>query len=220
MTQYLSPLDALDPQTAEIEVCPLGDIRHTLNEMVDLADDHLLRRRRAEYPPVEFKQKLHHLFVRVSRYRGEWPRSAWPFLELLDKVAAELIRFAANYSVTAWHREKSFPSHLFTDSPIGMLESTDHFGDDCELPPPRVVHFEPIAVLDGLPNVTDETIANLYGWKNENGFPDTFRVQRCRQGLEPIPEPRILPATPDGLPMTQPSIEHVKKLAAMPAPEE
>ncbi len=220
MSHYTSPTMTHDEFTAEFPepVPPLGKIRGTINEMLELADDHVLRRRNPTQAPAEFKQQVHRLIVMVARHREAWPRATWPFLEALNQYAGRLIQIMDRRVAKHWAAHFEFPTDLFLDAPLGLLESTDLFGEPCELPPPRVIPYETIAELDALPNQNNESIAILYGWKNDKGFPDMHRVQRCREGLEPSPEPRVLPHKADGLPMSMPSLANVKKLALLPGP--
>lgn len=207
-----SSLDQFAREFAGSVAPPLGPIRQTIEELIAISDRHFEKRRNMTQAPPEFKRKLHELLVMVAVYRGQWPRSTWPFLELLEHFASSLAGWAEHRVLRHWGDSCEFPSLLFTDHPLGLLDAAELFGQDLELPPPRVIPFESIAELDALPNQTDESIAKTYGWIDRHGFADCQRVVRCREGLEPIPEPRVLPPKPDGLPMALPSLTFVYKL--------
>ncbi len=201
---------------------PLAEITALVDQISEHAQEFQLRRHVQSTPVAEYFEVLHGLFTVVADHEqavGFWPRSSWHFLTDVESLARALDALTRTTSAMGnyWHQCRQ-PDHIL-ESLMVLPNATSTFDEDAELAPPRQVPLESVEELKEQ-GLTAAQVANVYGWKDRFGNLDVRRAQQALAGeIQVEPQYVQLPPEADGLPMVQPSLATVEKLAAGQAPQ-
>ncbi len=170
------------------------------------------RRELTQHPPYKVLQPLAQLFAIFAEQPVEWPRTAWPFLYQLRRMAELILPLAPQW----FDEHLEWPTELFLSDDLDR--SLQSYTDPPPAPERRVAAMEPLAELMKLA-VSDAQLCRMADWYTPQGAPDLGRLRRAIADpvAEPWPTMIELEPVPDGLPDAMPLLGIVYDVGAMAA---